>query len=69
MVYLKDNIIIFTELSIESCYVEMESTTAPGETEKREPPDVKYDRARLEKYIIDNSDMIKEIVLEHLLKY
>ena len=69
MVYLKDNIIIFAELSVESCYVEMESTTAPGETEKREPPDVKYDRARLEKYIIDNSDMIKEIVLEHLLKY
>ena len=68
MVYLKDNIIFFAELSVDSCSVEMDSTTVAGDTENQEPLPAIFDRARLENYIINNSDKIKEFVLENLLK-
>ena len=68
MVYLKDNIIIFTELSDESFYPEVESTTVPDDGSPTEPTLKPFDRASLEKYIVENSDVIKIYVLEHLLK-
>ena len=68
MVYLKDNIIIFTELSDESFYPEVESTTVPDDESPTEPTLKPFDRASLEKYIVENSDVIKIYVLEHLLK-
>lgn len=68
MVYLKDNIIIFTELSDESFYPEVESTTVPDDGSPTEPTLKPFDRASLENYIIKNQDAIKVYVLEILLK-
>lgn len=67
MVFLKDNVIIFANLSVESCYVNIESTTAADERTD-EPTSQEFDRASLENYIIKNQDAIKEFVLEELLK-
>ena len=69
MVYLKDNVIIFAELSIVGCYWDVEETLAPVDYISDEPTSNVYDRARLEKYIVNNSDYIKAFVLETLLKY
>ena len=69
MVYLKDNVIIFAELSSVGCYWDVEETLAPVDNISDEPTSNVYDRARLEKYIVNNSDYIKEFVLETLLKY
>lgn len=69
MVYLKDNVIIFAELSSEGCYWDIEETVAPVDYISDEPTSNVYDRARLEKYIVNNSDYIKEFVLKTLLKY
>ena len=69
MVYLKDNVIIFAELSSEGCYWDVEETLDPVDYISDEPTSNVYDRARLEKYIVNNSDYIKAFVLETLLKY
>lgn len=68
MVYLKDNVIIFAELSIVGCYWDIEETV-PVVDSSDEPTSNVFDRARLEKYIVNNSDYIKKFVLKTLLKY
>ena len=68
MVFLKDNIIIFTYLSVESCYAEMEPAPVAGADRSEEPISNQFDRASLENYIIKNQDAIKVYVLEILLK-
>ena len=68
MVYLKDNVIIFAELSIEGCYWDIEETV-PVVYSSDEPTLAQFDRAGLEKYIVRNHDSIKKYVLVTLLKY
>ena len=68
MVFLKDNIIIFTYLSVESCYAEMEPAPATDSGKTEEPTSNQFNRASLENYIIKNQDAIKVYVLEILLK-
>ena len=68
MVYLKDNVIIFAELSIEGCYWDIEETV-PVVDSSDEPTSNVFDRAGLEKYIVRNHDSIKKYVLVTLLKY
>ena len=68
MVFLKDNIIIFADLSVDSRWPEMEPAPATDGGRTEEPTSNQFNRASLENYIIKNQDAIKVYVLEILLK-